>query len=446
MRSIRQMWFMCFAPFALVACVGGFGTGDGERFGQPDDGEDFGEVPTPVCPADPDCAIGGDCSLYECPDYWICEDQPDGRKRCINPGPDYPDGGDWECEDVDGTTRCTRNGDYPDDGGGGEWNCELQGDLVVCTDDTPNYPDEGGGGPFNCWHTDEFRICETIPGGSGDGGGWSCYDPGDGSTECRNNTPGFPDDGEWACWDDGGSTYCRRHGNDLPDGGGGGEWNCELQGEFVVCSDDTPDYPDGGGGGDWDCHFGDEFRLCTPDGGGGGDGGGGDGGDGGDTPDTGRGECVPGQQRWCDDATYCSWGKQTCLPDGRWGHCYEPDVTSEGLQDRPDTACGCRYFYFNYDCCEDQEDRDRDGNADCIIPSGHTPPACSSDGGLCSYCDTHNDCGDSSDLCVFRPDGYAMCGRECSGASDCPSGYDCRTIGTRSGSTQQCVPSGGRCE
>lgn len=343
MRSIRQMWFMCFAPFALVACVGGFGTGDGERFGQPDDGEDFGEVPTPVCPADPDCAIGGDCSLYECPDYWICEDQPDGRKRCINPGPDYPDGGDWECEDVDGTTRCTRNGDYPDDGGGGEWNCELQG-------------------------------------------------------------------------------------------------------EFVVCSDDTPDYPDGGGGGDWDCHFGDEFRLCTPDGGGGGDGGGGDGGDGGDTPDTGRGECVPGQQRWCDDATYCSWGKQTCLPDGRWGHCYEPDVTSEGLQDRPDTACGCRYFYFNYDCCEDQEDRDRDGNADCIIPSGHTPPACSSDGGLCSYCDTHNDCGDSSDLCVFRPDGYAMCGRECSGASDCPSGYDCRTIGTRSGSTQQCVPSGGRCE
>ncbi|HMO11946.1 MAG TPA: hypothetical protein PKB06_10710, partial [Actinotalea sp.] len=374
MRAIRPLWFVIFASFALPACVGGFGTGTGDRFGQPDP-DSLGEVPTPSCPIDPDCAIGGDCSLYECPDYWICEDQPNGRKRCINPGPDYPDGGNWECEDTGGRTICRRNGDYPDGGGGGDWNCERQGDLVVCTDETPNYPDGGAGGPYNCWFADEFRICETIPGGPGDGGGWSCYDPGDGSVECRNNTPGYPDDGVWTCWDRDGTTYCRRQGRDFPDGGGGGDWDCERQGEFIVCSDDTPDYPDGGGGGQWDCYFGDEFRICTPDRP--------------DVPDTGRGECVPGVERWCDDDVYCSWGKQTFMPDGRWGRCVEPRVTSAGLPDRPDTACGCRFFYFNYACCEDQEDRDRDGHPDCIIPADHRPPACTSTGGLCSYCDTH---------------------------------------------------------
>ena len=150
-------------------------------------------------------------------------------------------------------------------------------------------------------------------------------------------------------------------------------------------------------------------------------------------------------QRWCDDATYCSWGKQTCLPDGTWGPCIEPRVTSSGLIDRPATECGCRFFYFNWDCCEDQEDRDGDGNPDCLIPDGHTPPACTSDGGVCSYCDAHSDCGGDRDLCIFRPDGYAMCGQDCS-STGCPSGYACTAIPTRSGTIHQCVPPSGSCE
>lgn len=410
----------------LPACQGSFATTpDGERFQQPEFGE-TGVVPTPACPVDPDCSIGGDCSLYECPDYWICEEESDGKTRCINPGPDYPDDGEWDCEDVAGETICRRPGDFPDDGGGTAWNCELQGEFVVCTDTTPNYPDDGGGGPYNCWFN-EFRICETIP---GDGGGWSCYDADDGSRECRNNEPDLPDDGEWACWDDAGQTHCRRPG-DFPDDGGGGDWNCERAGEFVVCSDDTPDYPDDGGDTPWDCRFGNEFRVCTPDRP--------------DLPGDGGSECVPGVQRWCDDATYCSWGKQTCLPDGTWGACIEPRVTSTGLTDRPATECGCRFFYFNWDCCEDQEDRDGDGNPDCLIPSAHTPPACPSDGGLCSYCDAQSDCGGPNDVCVFRRDGYAMCGQDCS-TTGCPSGYGCQAIRTRTGTMHQCTPTSGSCE
>jgi hypothetical protein len=408
-------------------CQGSFGAP--ERFREPE--TETGVVPTPACPNDPDCAIseGGECQV--CPSYWICEEPPGGPKKCINPGPEYPDGGgDWECRDVanEGTivTECRRPGsDFPDGGGGGEWDCALEAEFVVCTDDTPTYPDGGGPGTFDCWFEDEFRICES---GGGDGGGWSCHDIETG-IECRRDEPDFPDDGEWTCYDQDGETICTAPGGDLPDGGGGGEWDCVIEAEFVVCTDDTPDYPDDGGGGTTDCFYQDEFRVCrTP------------------TPDGGGDECVPGSQRWCDDHIYCSWGKQTCLPDGRWGACIEPTVTRDGLADRPNTTCGCRFFYFNDDCCEDQTDANGDGAPDCIIPADHVAPACPGDGGLCSFCDSHTDCGGDADLCIFRTDGYAMCGRDCS-TEGCPDGYACVAIPTADGGAlHQCAPASGACE
>jgi hypothetical protein len=401
----------------IAGCQGTFG--DASTTGStPDDGTVNG-MPI-ACPIDPDCHIGGDCSLYECPDYWLCEDLATGNKRCTNPGPDYPDqGGDWECEDVGAQTVC-RGSDFPDGGGGGDWNCERSGEFVVCTSDTPDYPDAGGGGAWNCWFEGEFRVCES---GGGDGGEWECYDTPSGR-ECRRRTPDYPDDRDWDCHDASGTTVCSAPG-DFPDGGSGGDWNCERMAELIVCTDDTPDYPDDGGGGAWDCYYTDEFRVCE------------DGGD--DYPDDGGAECVAGAQRWCDDHVYCSWGKQTCLPDGRWGPCIEPTLTRDGLTDRPDTSCGCRYFYFNDACCEDQTDRDGDGNPDCIIPAGHTAPTCASDGSLCSYCDVHTDCGGASDMCLFGRDGYAFCSRDCSSAP-CPSGYSCQTIGSSTGTLYQCAP------
>ncbi|MCC6873868.1 MAG: hypothetical protein IT378_06095 [Sandaracinaceae bacterium] len=425
MRSLSMVTLLSLTgslTASLTGCMGSFGADpEPRRFDQPDEGE-HGVVP--ACPVDPDCAIGGDCSLYVCPDYWICEELGGGRKRCVNPGPRYPDGGQWTCEDRGSTTVCTGS-TFPDGGGGSEWTCESQGDLVVCTDNTPSYPDAGAGGPYNCWFSGEFRVCETIP---GDGGGWSCYDTATGR-ECRNDNPEYPDEREWECWDAAGQTTCRIPGSDFPDGGGGSGWNCVQQAEFVVCTDDSPDFPDEGGGSTWDCRFGDEFRICNPTGG-----------------DDGGDECVAGTQRWCDDAIFCSWGKQTCLPDGTWGACIEPTVTRDGLQDRPATECGCRFFYYNDACCEDQEDRNADGHPDCIIPTGHTPPACPSDGGLCSYCDSPNDCGGPNNLCVFRNDGYAFCARDCSAdPGSCGAGYSCAAITTRTGTVHQCVPNAGTC-
>ncbi len=51
--------------------------------------------------------------------------------------------------------------------------------------------------------------------------------------------------------------------------------------------------------------------------------------------------CVAGTARWCDDPTYCHWGRQTCQPDGHWGTCVE-------VTDRP---AGCSGDVYNTGCC-----------------------------------------------------------------------------------------------
>ena len=53
-------------------------------------------------------------------------------------------------------------------------------------------------------------------------------------------------------------------------------------------------------------------------------------------------ECTPGAVRWCDEEIYCSWGKQTCGPDARWGACTETTSRPQGCgQDR----------WYDVDCC-----------------------------------------------------------------------------------------------
>lgn len=190
------------APFALAltgalaGCVGtAVAPGDDPRVA------DFEPTET-VCPTDPDAFIGGDPSSYECPDYWVCEEIP-GGKRCYTPGADYPDDGEWRCWDEDGVTVCEGN-DFPDGGGDGDWDCERRGDLVICRDDTPDYPDEGGDGPWDCFYADEYRVCDSGGGYPGGGGG----------------------DG----------------GGDTPGGGGGGDWP-PADGGFCFYPTDDPDGP-----------------------------------------------------------------------------------------------------------------------------------------------------------------------------------------------------------
>ena len=53
--------------------------------------------------------------------------------------------------------------------------------------------------------------------------------------------------------------------------------------------------------------------------------------------------CVPGTWRYCDTPSYCSWGRQECQPDGRWGTCEETTPPP-----------GCDSYYYNRDCCLSQ--------------------------------------------------------------------------------------------
>jgi len=53
-------------------------------------------------------------------------------------------------------------------------------------------------------------------------------------------------------------------------------------------------------------------------------------------------KCPPGSIRWCDEPTYCRWGKQTCNPDGTWGTCTETPARPVGCESDE---------YYNPVCC-----------------------------------------------------------------------------------------------
>jgi hypothetical protein len=130
-------------------------------------------------------------------------------------------------------------------------------------------------------------------------------------------------------------------------------------------------------------------------------------------------------KRWCDGATYCSWGQQTCLPNGQWGPCYE----DPGI--RPNTLCACYFFYFNTDCCE---------TPDCIVPAGTSGQVCPAPTGqLCDYCNGNGQCANGG-LCIVTNTGESFCGQDCT-TTGCPNNFQCRTITDQSGNQhRQCVP------
>jgi MYXO-CTERM domain-containing protein len=60
-------------------------------------------------------------------------------------------------------------------------------------------------------------------------------------------------------------------------------------------------------------------------------------------------------------------------------------------------------------------------------------------GDPCDPCTSHEECGDSDDLCLSGfTDGGMYCGASCGTAADCPGGYDCIDVG--GAPTRQCVP------
>ncbi len=479
------------ALLAAGMLAGCRGVANNPRFGDGVEEADPGVGGVEQCPYDPDCPTSGrtieECQT-ECPGYWGCDDDLSERLNkpvnCTNPGFTHPGtgggSGDWECAyDELGRVVCECEGpgcSAPGGGGGSGWDCMRNSEgILSCVNDDPGYP--GGGGPdeWNCFFRNETtRICQSIPEGTPGGGGpggWICTETELGETRCENPNPELPGGGggsEWDCWyeqnGDAWTKVCRAPGDetDIPGGGGMTGWDCYVEGEFVICENDDPDVPPtpgGGSGGPSNCvsRAGADLDVCvfppvgTPPGGtppGGTPPGG--------TPPGGTppgglappfeppGSACPeiGVTRWCDDATYCSWGEQTCLPNGTWSSCIEPAIGPDGLLDRPGTVCACQHFYFNPECCEDP--------ATCYKPEDHVPPACETSGENCSFCDNDAECGGGFDRCLRRV--YTMpgsggalltaqnfCGHSCRD-EPCEAGYECRSMRIGGSVGQWCVP------
>jgi hypothetical protein len=253
---------------------------------------------------------------------------------------------------------------------------------------------------------------------------------------CIMERPDLPSKGDpWICWDDmyhDFTTKCKIKFNLIkPEVEICWPWSCHQEDKFIVCKRDKPEYPYNLDQGRWRCDFeANGARVCL----------------------SGKikwYKCTEGEVRWCDlkkgPSRKCGWGKQAC-DNGKWEPCIE-------TLEHPNNACGCRHMKgFNPLCCEDQNDRDKDGFPDCIIPKDHKYPECEIRGDLCSYCEIDEHCGDYKDLCITDKLTFASyCGRDCK-TKPCPVGYKCIELpkniyGHPKGEPhKQCVPTLGYCQ
>jgi hypothetical protein len=354
---------------------------------------------------------------------WGCVYDDVGTATCTNPPPDTPppdDDGKWSCN-YDGTKEICRKkpADKPNDqpgwtcvpiaGGdrchsdvpgqsaeGSGWICTPENGGTTCVSSTPDQPDHGG--PWGCVYDDVGGI--TCTADSGDD--WICVPDGAGHTTCTDTTPNVPDDGTWDCFDVDGKTVCYGSG----DSPGSGGWICQTDDVGRARCENPPDYPpDQPGSGTWICWYDDVgYRVCS------------------DAPPLPPGnECVYGQRKWCDGATYCGWGILECRPDGTWPT--DPnDCIEQGK--RPNTVCACGFAFFNPDCCE---------RPDCLVPPGTNGQVCpASPGKQCDYCNgpPNNLTCAAGFTCVFfhdlsRSTYETYCGKDCSASRTCPSGFEC---------------------
>jgi hypothetical protein len=381
------------------------------------------------------------CDMQTCT-FWTCRTVPTefGHKvHCdaSNPGGGAHGPGAYMCPEfaVPGSRP-----DCPATGapGMGEWNCLANSTMLSCDRGGAGGGSGGSGG-------------STTGGGTNGGGGWECTGTPEFGQTCTQDMPEFPGGGSWDCRDvvqPDGTVKSTCTGSGVPGGGGNGDngFDCTTVGEFHVCTG-GPDYPGGGGSGMWMCYYSGDNRVCTSPPGGGNGGSGGGAGSGGSAGGGMGNVCVPGQQRWCDGATYCSWGKQICDANGNgWGTCVEGNPNT-GRTEGPDTACSCYYpFAFNQECCE---------TPDCLVQGTRQLPCNTVNGGLCESCGDDSQCG--SGICAralrYVPDQQRgpgtfptleqFCSKTCDSAGDCGAGYNC--VRPNGSPVQICVPTDGSC-
>lgn len=111
--------------------------------------------------------------------------------------------------------------------------------------------------------------------------------------------------------------------------------------------------------------------------------------------------CVAGDTRWCHVDGSCVWGRQSCLPDGRWGPCGDAGGAK--------VPAGCTAGTYSFCCCVKAGQCCED-DGDGAFEGGHGPS-----GGKCPSAS----CGGSEGP---RPWDWPPKTASCPGAGECVPG------------------------
>jgi hypothetical protein len=240
---------------------------------------------------------------------------------------------------------------------------------------------------------------------------WHCELDSRGNTVCTMDQAPMPGSGSWLCADVDDETQCVAAADEPATNE---EWTCssdEAGRRRCHKARDLP--PESMASGPWMCWLSKPSqRVCTNE------------------APVGE-SCPPGsnQRRWCEETIYGTWGQQVCSSEGAWGNC---EMLEVGV--RPATFCACYFPFFHQQCCE---------RPDCVMTAEPGAPGCPPKTGLlCDYCDRLEGTSCSGGgICVLLNSTWEnYCGQDCS-ASNCPTGYTCRSVMVPPGTTyRQCIP------
>ena len=284
------------------------------------------------------------------------------------------------------------------------WSCQVKGTTILChSTGTPRVTSP----KWSCWTEGTRKLCKVTTTEKGlppSNSKWRCHRPGrEGHLQwvCHGTAAATPMGGGWACAKEASAAALYRctkmlTTHDLPTG----------EGYWVTSKS-------------W--VTGTQSEQMTP----------------GATASVNY-KCKKGHRMWCDGLQYSGWGEVKCTDSGAWA---TKMVNGKAMLDcqehasglRPNTRCACYHFFLNRDCCE---------RPDCVVPSGGPGRVCAkSAGALCDHCNPLKpECVEAQARCIVTNNHETFCGRLCSDAKPCPTGYKCLDVKLKVGTIKQCIP------